>query len=91
MDTVRRIPQTPSDLFFVGLLSVLFGGCGCLSEHKSNNALDIRQWDSYVGSGTGIWVSIRDQQLRLIANGQIVRRYACSTARAGIGSEQDSG
>jgi len=91
MNTVRRSPQKPTGLFSVGLLSFFLCGCGCLSEHKSNNALDVRQWDSYVGSGTGIWVSIKDQELRLINNGKIVRRYACSTARAGIGSRQDSG
>ena len=48
-------------------------------------------WQSRVGSGTGIWVSVQRQQLILIDDFQIVKHYPCSTAAAGTGCQMDSG
>jgi UDP-N-acetylmuramate--alanine ligase len=43
------------------------------------------------GPGTGIWVSIGQQEVFLIENKQIVKRYRCSTAANGAGNKKDSG
>ena len=55
------------------------------------DALSTYDWQSYVGDGVGIWVSIEKQELMLISNNQIVKRYRCSTAAAGVGNKKDSG
>jgi hypothetical protein len=55
------------------------------------NTLDSYDWQTYVGDKVGIWVSIERQELLLIDNYQALKRYVCSTARAGIGNKQDSG
>lgn len=64
---------------------------GCSSQKRSADTLAAYDWQSYVGDGTGIWVSINHQELRLIENNQLVKRYQCSTAKAGAGNKQDSG
>ena len=45
--------------------------------------LNAYNWQSYVGDGVGIWVSIEQQELMLISNKQNVKQYQCSTAAAG--------
>ena len=68
---------------------------GCSSKIKNEkdwaNSFNAYNWQMFVGSGTGIWISIQQQELCLIDNKQVVKRYPCSTAKAGIGSQQDSG
>lgn len=91
MAAIGKTLQKPHGFFSAAIAVILLCCGGCLSQHKSKDVFNGCQWDSYVGSGTGIWVSIKDQELRLIHNRKIVHRYTCSTARAGIGSEQDSG
>ena len=49
------------------------------------------QWRSHVGGKVGIWVSVADQRLYVIRGDSLLATYVCSTARAGTGSEQDSG
>lgn len=75
--------------------AILFCCTGCLSEHRSSdsltNTLAAYNCQSYVGNKAGIWISIKYQELRVIDNGQVVKRYPCSTAKAGVGSKQDSG
>jgi L,D-transpeptidase YbiS len=72
-----------------GIMVVVFVCCvGCSSESSVLGAYD---WQLYVGSGTGIWVSIEKQELMLIDNHQIVKRYRCSTAAAGVGNVVNSG
>ena len=44
-----------------------------------------------MGEGVGIRVSIEKQEVSLIDNHRIVKRYRCSTAKAGAGNKQDSG
>ena len=53
--------------------------------------LNAYNWQSYVGDGVGIWVSIEQQELMLISNKQNVKQYQCSTAAAGAGNVADSG
>jgi lipoprotein-anchoring transpeptidase ErfK/SrfK len=48
-------------------------------------------WTSYAGYNPGIWVSIFRQELILVDNDRIVKRYPCSTACAGSGNVIDSG
>lgn len=48
-------------------------------------------WQSYVGDGVGIWVSIARQELMLIRNNRLVKSYQCSTAANGAGNIIDSG
>ena len=69
---------------------ILLCCCGCMSAHNKDT-LASHQWQSYVGEKIGIWISIEHQQLRLIDNGHVVKRYPCSTAKAGAGNRQDSG
>lgn len=65
-------------------------GQGCASSTVKNSAILDNNWHSYVGDTTGIWISINHQELRLIENDRLIKRYPCSTARAGAGSVQDS-
>lgn len=53
--------------------------------------LSTYDWQSYVGNEIGIWVSIKRQELLLIDQHQVVKRYRCSTAAAGAGNKADSG
>ena len=68
---------------------------GCSSESKSMSdladTLSDYDWQSYVGNNTGIWVSIERQELLLIGNYRMMKRYRCSTAKTGAGNKQDSG
>jgi hypothetical protein len=52
---------------------------------------DADDWQSRVGDGIGIWVSIEKQELALIDNHRIVKQYRCSTAANGAGNKKDSG
>ncbi len=70
---------------------------GCSFESRSADsagdltpALNAHDWPSYVGGKTGIWISIKRQELLLIDNGRLVKCYRCSTAKAGAGSRRDS-
>ena len=68
---------------------------GCSSEgslrHDTTYTFSGYDWQLFVGSGTGIWVSIEKQELVLISDNQIVKRYPCSTAATGAGNVMDSG
>lgn len=79
------------------MITVFICGQGCSSQRRSPAAADecaktlaAHHWHSCVGDTTGIWISIKHQELLLIDNGQPIKRYPCSTARAGAGSTQDS-
>lgn len=65
-------------------------GCS-LQNQLGRDVLDRNDWQSYVGQGVGIWVSVSRQELMLIDNIKIVRRYRCSTAANGAGNRVDSG
>jgi hypothetical protein len=68
---------------------------GCSSEYQlgrdMSDVLARYNWQLYVGAGTGIWVSIERQELTLISNKRVIKRYRCSTASAGTGNRVDSG
>lgn len=49
---------------------------GVLHEH---------QWRENVGEEMGVWVSVADQQLRLIQGNKVLWEVACSTAKNGVG------
>lgn len=72
------------------MASVLFCA-GCSFQHHSIKVLDAHGWKEYVGDGIGIRVSIERQELLLIDNERVVKRYSCSTAKAGAGNLIDSG
>ena len=76
-------------------MAILICCPACSSENQSiadpvDTLIDYN-WKSYVGSNTGIWVSIRRQEVLLIDNNRVLKRYRCSTAVAGMGSQVDSG
>jgi hypothetical protein len=83
-------------MLYAAVMTVCVCGQGCSSQHRSPapdehaKTLAAHHWQSRVGDTTGIWISVKHQQLRLIENYRIVNRYPCSTAKAGIGSTQDS-
>ena len=60
-----------------------------LSESESR-LLDEFAWREFVGSGRGIWVRAAAQRLLVITDRRMTRSYACSTAKAGLGSRKDS-
>ena len=68
---------------------------GCSSEYQlgrdMSDVLARYNWQLYVGAGTGVWVSIERQELMLISNKRVIKRYRCSTASAGTGNRVDSG
>lgn len=68
---------------------------GCLSESRvavdCTSTFNTDHWQSRVGDGIGIWVSIEKQELALIDNHTIVKQYRCSTAANGAGNTKDSG
>ncbi|MHC4962077.1 MAG: L,D-transpeptidase family protein [Planctomycetota bacterium] len=79
-----------------GVIMAIFVCCpGCFSENKSiTNLIDTLSdynWKSYVDNNTGIWVSIERQELTLINNKRVIKRYRCSTASNGAGNVVDSG
>jgi hypothetical protein len=47
-------------------------------------------WNQRVGAMPGVWVSVRDQMLRLIQGGRLVYQAQCATAANGVGSAMDS-
>ena len=77
------------------VMTVIFCCSGCPFENDSGSdmteILNAYDWQSYVGDGVGIWVSVRGEALLLIKGGQIIQWYPCSTAKAGVGNQQDSG
>ena len=77
------------------IMAILICCPACSSENQSIadpvDTLSDYNWKSYVGSNTGIWVSIRRQEVLLIDNNRVLKRYRCSTAVAGMGSQVDSG
>ena len=72
-----------------GMLTAMLAGCW--SESGLADALSAYDWQTYVGDKVGLWVSIERQELMLISNNRVLKRYRCSTAKAGAGSLQDSG
>ena len=81
---------------FVLCIMAIFVCCaGCMSESRlAGNLSDMLErydWQSYVGDGVGVWVSIDKQELMLIDNNKIVKRYRYSTAANGAGNVADSG
>jgi hypothetical protein len=47
-------------------------------------------WSDRVGDEAGVWVSVRDQMLRVVEAGRIMYQARCATAANGVGSEMDS-
>ena len=47
-------------------------------------------WNMRVGDAPGLWVSVSDQRLYVIENGQVRWRTTCSTALNGVGSLANS-
>lgn len=58
------------------------GLAGCSSPQKASAPVD---------DETTIVVSIGRQEVQLMDGGRVIKRYPCSTAKAGAGSMQDSG
>jgi hypothetical protein len=81
---------------------ILFAGCFMLNSAlmtahgegaisaEQQGVLDAAGWSEHVGAGLGVWVSVKDQMLRLINNNAVVWQARCSTAAKGIGSEVNS-
>jgi hypothetical protein len=71
---------------FVLCIMAIFVCCaGCMSESRlAGNLSDMLErydWQSYVGDGVGVWVSIDKQELMLISSGDIgVRRRPMARA-----------
>ena len=47
-------------------------------------------WRAHVGRAQGIWVRAGRQRLLLVADGRVLRSYACSTAGRGLGNRTGS-
>lgn len=47
-------------------------------------------WNGWVGDKTGIWVSVKEQRLRIIEDGKIIFDRPCSTAAKGVGNKANS-
>lgn len=47
-------------------------------------------WDSRVGEGLGLWISVDGQKLRVVEDCLVIQKYRCSTAQKGVGARQDS-
>ena len=73
------------------LCGIVLCCAGCSFQSCPTKVVDAYHWQSYVGGGTGIWVSIEKQELMLIDDYVIVKKYRCSTAAAGAGNKVDSG
>lgn len=74
------------------VLGIVLCCSGCYSVNRTEtDMLNAYRWQSYVGDGVGIWVSIEQQELVLVDDYKIVKRYRCSTAAAGPGNKKDSG
>ena len=52
--------------------------------------LNDQKWDTWVGSGTGVWVAVDEQMFRIVRDGQIVWQAQCATAAKGTGSQMNS-
>ncbi len=48
------------------------------------------EWDERAGGKLGIWVSVEDQQFRLVQDGKVLWSVPCSTAANGTGSQMGS-
>ncbi len=47
-------------------------------------------WFQRVGSQPGVWVSVRDQKLRIIQDGHLIFEATCATAANGVGTALNS-
>ena len=45
-------------------------------------------WDKYAGDGPCVWISVADQQLRLVEGGRTVLEMVCATGLAGVGARE---
>lgn len=52
--------------------------------------LNQHKWDTWVGDGLGVWVTVDEQMFRIVRDGQIVWQAQCATAAAGTGSQMNS-
>ena len=90
--TIQRLKHHVLIVFF---WAAVLWFAGCAPEHQQTNdlkdVLHSHHWDTHVGSGTGIWVSVLQQRLMLIRDDQILKSYPCSTSAAGVGSQMNSG
>lgn len=48
------------------------------------------KWESWVGGGLGVWVSVDEQILRIIRDGRVLWQAPCATAANGTGSKMNS-
>ncbi len=91
-------------MLYLTALVIVFLNCqGCSSEDEpvkidKSKLSDVdlailkeQGWGDYVTDGKGIWVSSNRQELYLIENWKIIKKYNCSTGLAGMGNVQDSG
>jgi lipoprotein-anchoring transpeptidase ErfK/SrfK len=62
---------------------------GALSADQMS-LLENAGWKDRVGAGMGVWVSVREQMLRVIERGDVVYQARCATAANGVGSEMNS-
>ncbi len=59
-------------------------------ESDQLRLLERYDWSGRVGQDAGLWVSIRDQRLRIIQGGHVAWEVPCSTAANGPGNEINS-
>ncbi|MEN8127811.1 MAG: L,D-transpeptidase [Planctomycetota bacterium] len=89
------VKKTNRIVLYAIVMAAVVGCAGCSSEDRlagdSIDTLSAYDWQSYVADKTGIWVSVDRQEVLLIDNNRVAKRYRCSTAAAGVGNKVDSG
>lgn len=88
--------QSKMILCIISVMLLLLSGCSAASQSSDAaddfaRSLSAHNWSSHAAKGTAIWISIKDQEVRLITQNKLIKSYHCSTAKAGAGNLRDSG
>lgn len=59
-------------------------------SNEQREFLAQHDWDKRVGDALGVWVSVREQTMRIVHNGFVVWEARCATAKKGTGSQMNS-
>ncbi len=83
-------PESPVDAPVADETKPAVPDASDVSTPREHSVPDAAEWAERVGDGFGVWVSVDDQVLRVVEDGDVVWQAPCSTAANGTGSVQDS-